>query len=31
MRIEDLVSEAVEGTIPDDFLDSRMGPDGEWE
>jgi hypothetical protein len=31
VRIEDLVLKAVEGTIPDSFLDARMGPEGDWE
>lgn len=31
VRIEDLVSEAIDGTIPDSFLDARMGPEGQWE
>ena len=31
VRIEDLVMEAIEETIPDSFLDARISPDGVWE
>lgn len=31
VRIEDIVMEAIDGTIPDSFLDMRMNQEGEWE